>query len=239
MIHAICRTSDNLARDSRRLIWAVAEAVDQVEGTSGPQPLRIAEWPEGCPDITASVERFFPTSILLRDLPWSAGFRILADYDQGDFYGFLTAIYMAETVENFDWGRLKVVAGRSFLQPPSVPDEDQSRLELMAALGKGVPMREEFGFRSGMILRRLRGLDPSAVLELSPAEQMALVTVAAARNGPAAFLSEGGDWPRSIPVQIAAANNHCQIHRFSLVGIPEQSLLRIRNSRYEAPVVED
>ena len=239
MIHPTCRTSDNLAQDSRRLIWAVAEAVDQVEGTSDPQPLRIADWPAECPDITASVERFFPTSILLRELQWSDGFNILADYDQGEFYGFLTAIYMAETVENFDWGRLKVIAGRSFLQPPSVPEEDQARLELMAALGKGVPLREEFGFRSGMLLRRLRGIQPSAVLDLNPAEQLALVTVAAARNGQAAFLSEEGIWPFSIPVQMAAANNRCKIHRFTLEGIPDQSLLRIRNSRYEAPESED
>ena len=98
------------------------------------------EWPTECPDITASVEWFIPTSILLRDLDWSDEPDILVDRDQHEFSGFITAIYMAESVENLDWGRLKVIAGRTFFQPPSLPDEDEARFEMMAALGKGLPL---------------------------------------------------------------------------------------------------
>jgi len=234
MIHGTCRTADNLAEDSRRLLWAAAEAVARAEDQPDTGPLRIADWPSACPDITASVERFFPTSILLRDLPWSTAPSILVDRSLDEFPGFLTAIYMAELVENFDWGRIKVIAGRTLLQPTSLPGEDETRFELMAALGKGVPMKEELGFRPRMLRRRLRGLDPAAVNELSPAEQLALVTVVASRNGPAAFLSETGEWPQSLTVQVAAANNGCRIHRITLEGIPAQCLDRIKYARYEA-----
>ena len=43
----------------------------------------------------------------------------------------------------------------------------------------------------------MSGLDTAAVHDLSPAEQLALVTVVAAHDGPAAFLSEGGLAPAS------------------------------------------
>lgn len=235
MIHASCRTADDLALDSRRLISAAAEAVARAGDSPGPGPFRIADWPERCPDIAVSVERFFPTAILLRDLQWSDSPHILMDLSVEEYPGFLSAIYMAESVENLEWGRLKVIAGRAFFQPPAVRHEDQTRFELMAALGKGVPLREELGFRPRMLLRRLQGIDPAALDELGPAEQLALVTVAASRNGPAAFLSASGTWPRSLPVEVAAANNRCRIHRFTLEGIPEPSLHRIRYARYEAP----
>lgn len=235
MIHSTCRTSNLLAQDSRRLLGAVADAVDLAGEDQSALPLRITAWPETCPGITESVERFFPTSILLRDLDWSDEPHILLDRSQDEFPGFLTAIYMAETVENLEWGRLKVTAGRTFFQPPTTPDEDETRFELMAALGKGVPLKEELGFRPHMLLERLHGVDTTTVHDLSPAEQMALVTVAAARDGQAAFLSATGDWPQSIAVQVAAANNRCRIHRFTLEGIPEPSLYRIRYARYEAP----
>ena len=235
MTHASCRTADDLALDSRRLMWAAAEAVAQIGDRPDAGPHRIADWPEVCPDITASVERFIPTAILLRDLQWSDLPKILNDRSLDEFPGFLTAVYMAESVENFDWGRIKVIAGRTLLQPTTVPAEDEARFELMAALGKGVPLREELGFRPRMLLRRLQGLDPAAINELSPAEQLALVTVAASSNGPAAFLSETGAWPQSEPVAVTAANNRCRIHRFTLEGIPERSLHRIRYARYEAP----
>lgn len=239
MIHPSCRTSGTLARDSRKLVWAAGEAVERAGDEPGAEPLRITEWPSVCPDITSSVEKFFPTSILFRDLEWVDFPQILVDRSLDEYPGFLTAIYMAESVENLEWGRLKVIAGRTFLQPTSIPEEDQTRFEVMAALGKGVPTREELGFRSHLLLRRLRGLDPAAVNDLGPAEQLALVTVAAARNGPAAFYSETGEWPQSLPVMVAAANNQCTIHRLTLEGIPEENLNRIRNARYLAPGVTE
>ncbi len=239
MIHSSCRTTDALAYDSRKLAWAAAVAVEQAGENLGSGPLSITEWPSVCPDITTSVEKFFPTSILFRDLAWEDHPHVLVDRSLDEFPGFVTAIYMAESVENFEWGRLKVIAGRTLLQPMSTPEEDQARFELMAAMGKGVPTREELGFRSHLLLRRLRGLDPAAVNDLSPAEQLALVTVAAARNGPAAFYSEAGDWPQSLPVQVAAANNQCTIHRLTLEGIPEENLKRIRHARYLAPGITE
>lgn len=235
MIHPSCRTADDLALDSRRLTAAAAEAVARAEASPGPGPRRIADWPERCPEIAASVERFIPTAILLRDLQWSDSPQILKDLALDEYPGFLSAIYMAESVENLEWGRLKVIAGRAFFQPPALPHEDQTRFELMAALRKGVPLREELGFRPRMLVRRLQGIDPVALDGLSPAEQLALVTVAAAHDGPAAFLSASGLWPESLPVAVAAANNRCRIHRFTLEGIPEPSLHRIRYARYEAP----
>jgi len=238
MIFQSCRTSDPLAQDTRRLLWAAADVVDQVGEDHNCGPLTINAWPTECPDIASSVERFFPTSILFRDLSWEDNPGIHSDRSLDEFPGFLTAIYMAESVEHFNWGRLKVIAGRTILQPTTIPEEDQTRYEMMAALGKGVPLTEELGFRPRLLLRRLRGLDGASVDGLSPAEQLALVTVAAARNGPAVFYSEAGNWPESLPVQMAALNNRCRIFRFTLEGIPAESLERIRYARYLAPVGE-
>ena len=99
MIHASCRTADDLAYDSRRLISAAAAAVARAGASADAGPLRLADWPENCPDIATSVERFLPTAILLRDVPWSESPRILMDLSLDEYPGFLSAIYMAESVE--------------------------------------------------------------------------------------------------------------------------------------------
>ncbi len=233
-----CYSSKKLIRDTRRLLWAVARTVQNEEenpdAEENSRPLSITEWPTDCPGIALCVECFFPAAILLKDMQWSDQPNILMDGDHRDLSGFVSAFYMAESVRNFLGGRLKKIAGRAYMQPPASVEESEMRFYLMTALGKGVPLMDQDCFRPQMLTSRLNGLDLAAIRGISPAEQMALVTVLAARNGPVAFLSQTGDWPHSIPVHIAAELNNCRIYRFNLDGVPEQSIRRIRHSQYLA-----
>jgi len=118
------------------------------------------------------------------------------------------------------------------LQPAASRAERPLRSDLLARMGKGVPLTANDGYRRHFLSGRLVATELELARYLSPEEQLALVTVLAARDNKALFLAENGDWPASDLVWDVAARLGCRVTRFTLDNIPATVLRVLRFSRY-------
>ncbi|MFH1841661.1 MAG: hypothetical protein ABIF77_00500 [bacterium] len=225
----LAAVADTLAAEKKRapVLWPVGESADRYV-----EPRVIRRWPDRSPSLETAVADFLPTAILLRRTVWDENIRLLEDLDFLDSPRFVSALSIIEDIQNFSWGQVRVIAAKLFLQPAASRAENRQRSELLARSGKGVPLTVGDGYRRYLLSGRLAAPELELARYLSPEEQLALVTILAARDDRALFLAENGDWPASELVWDVAARLGCRITRFTLDNIPAAVLQVLRHSRY-------
>lgn len=233
-----CRITDRTVEECRRLVFAANQAasrcLEHAAPTPASPPISIERWPQAVPSIVESVFAFMPTAILLRKVPWRQRPLIVDDVDHCTPHRFLPTIYICERIREVPSGRIKLVASRTLFLPLALPAETQTRGDMLAALGKGVPVRPQDGYRDRLLTGQLTLQEVARLHRSSPADQLAAITLLAAREGPAAFLSKDGSWPSSMLVWGIAERLEKKIVRLNFDGVPDRVIRQLRYARYEA-----
>lgn len=222
---------------TRRVLQLIAQAARE-RSTACPGQTdcqaAISRWTPRYPSIAESVEHFLPTAIVLKPLEWEDEPSILKDIAGDRFTRFHTAYYLVEKERHRAIGRIKLQAARCYLAPPCLEREAAERMELMARFRRGVPVPGEDGGSYRPLLGRLRSSELALCHNLSPSDQIALTTILAAREEPAAFLSSTGEWPSHSFLLGIANRLEVPIVRFSFEGLPDNYLRFTRYARYDA-----
>lgn len=227
----VCHLAPQPVMDSRRLLLAAAAAARASSAETGSsRPIAIEGWPEEDPSISESVREFIPTAVCLNH-----GFaepRSWISENPDHERGFRISYYVAEAVRHRPGGRVRRVAVRSFVAPPANQSEAAERGLLMAAVGKGVTNHPEYGTREFVLTGKLLNRERRIAADLRLDEQVALVTMLAARDGLMAAFSPQGEWPQNPFLDRIARRLGCRVVRFNFRNIPRDALRRLRHSRY-------
>jgi len=223
--------------DVRRLISAAVETVQAHSLRRADDrglPATIDRWPVDAPSTEDAVREFVPTAVFMSWIERDPHVRIEASEDHNSPSRFLTCAHVIETIRHCLSGRVKRMASQVFTGPPAVPSDSRLRAELLASLGKGVPLNSADGGRNFLLTGKLTPEEMCRARGAALDEQIALVAVLAAHDGLALMFSRDGTWPESRLVAGVAERLGCRFVRFSFGNVPPVVVRRLRNARYEA-----
>jgi len=227
------------SRDSvlaaRRLLWLAARSLEgHATDATTETPRDVSGWDSlPVPPISRSVERFLPTVLCMKTVPWGSRRGISRDVDHGFRPRFITAVHVKNDTRSTPTGQAVQHLAEAYLAPPALPFEAAERSALLASSGKGVPLGAGERLRRGVGPSMLTRIERRRLEFLSLDERVALEAVLAAREGLAVAFSHDGRWPGGGLLIELAERLGCRIVRRSLSELPRPILERLEWVCYE------
>jgi len=224
------------ALPARSFVYAASVATRKALASASAvaQPVEIEFGDDEPPTLQECAREFVPTMICLRRPANVESLSFKEDLDHGRFPRFLSAVYVVERDTPRGSGRVIVQSARAYLAPPAIATEVDERARLVSESGKGVPLpfNQEDGGSFGLLTRLLTEPERNDVRALPVDEQLAVVTVLAAREGMAAVASYDGECPSTPLVSSIAERLGCRLVRCSIRNVSLDVLTRIQQVRY-------